>query len=91
MLGRRIKLYRLQQGLKKNELAERLGISTVILSELESDERMPDGQMIINIASALGIDVSSLMFNVPHTRNYQHGEFRKQSSLDKTTQAEKQQ
>ena len=75
MLGRRIKLYRLKQGLKKNELASRLGISTVMLSELESDERMPDGQMIINIASALGIDVSSLMFNVPHTRNYQHGEF----------------
>ena len=87
MLGRRIKLYRLKNGLSRKELATKSGISADQLSKFEDGQQRPDGHVISTLASVLNVNLPQFMFSVPHSRTYQHGEYRKQSSLSKSAQA----
>lgn len=86
MLGRKIRLYRLQQGLTKKELAVRTGISQARITAFENGRETPNTKIARVLASALGVSFPQLMKFVPSSREYQHGEFRKQSSLSKSAQ-----
>ena len=61
-LGNAIKLLRTRQGLKQPQLAEKAGISASYLSLLERGKRDPSFSTVEQIASALGVPVSILVF-----------------------------
>ena len=86
MHSSRIKLYRLQRGLSRKEVAAKTGISLAMLTLFEDGKRTPDNKTARILASVLGITYPQLMKFVPSERKYQHGEFRKQSTLSKSAQ-----
>jgi transcriptional regulator with XRE-family HTH domain len=61
-LGRAIRLCRTQRGLSQSELANIAGISVSYLSLLERGKRDPTFSTIEDIASALNVPVSILVF-----------------------------
>ena len=73
MLGRKIKLYRLQQGLTKKELAAKAGITPAMITALENgiDTQMEakDVKTIRSIASALNVSESRLLSYIPQRPN----------------------
>ena len=87
MLGRKIKLYRLQQELSKKELEVKTGIKTSMLTAYEEGKETPDTKTVRLIADVLGVPFSDFMKFVPSSRKYQHEEFKKQSSLSRAAQS----
>lgn len=61
-LGKAIKLCRTQRNLTQSDLAERARISVPYLSLLENGKRDPNLSTIENIASALNVPMSILLF-----------------------------
>lgn len=61
-LGRAIKLCRTQRNLNQSDLAERANISVSYLSLLERGKRDPNFSTVQDIAAALKIPVSILVF-----------------------------
>lgn len=61
-IGKSIKLCRQQKSWNQAELARRADISISYLSLLERNDRDPNLSTLQNIASALGIPLSVLMF-----------------------------
>lgn len=68
-LGERIKKIREEKGIKQKELADKIGISYVMLSQYERGERKPKYEMIDRIANALDIDPFYLMYGENHPIN----------------------
>lgn len=60
-----LKAARKKAGLSQIELAERLGTRQQFVSKFESGERRLDVVELVDIAHALGIDVATLMTEVP--------------------------
>ena len=73
MLGRKIKLYRLQQGLTKKELAAKAGITPARITALDNgiDTQMEakDVKIVSSIASALNVSESRLLSYIPQRPN----------------------
>ena len=61
-IGRAIKLCRTQKNMKQSELADIADISVSYLSQLERGSRDPNFSTVQNIATALNIPVSILVF-----------------------------
>ncbi len=59
--GQRIKEARKKAGMTQSELAQKLGISYVGVSQWENDLRNPKYETLQRIAAALGVDVNWLM------------------------------
>jgi len=60
LTGSRIRERRGMAGLKQAELASRIGISASYLNLIEHNRRRIGGKLLLNIASALGVDPSAL-------------------------------
>lgn len=60
-LGRRIRALRRLKRLTQQELASRIQISVSMLSNIERGQRKPETQLLINIASTLGVPDSELL------------------------------
>ncbi len=60
-LGNRLREARERLGLGQKQAAERLGISNVVLSRYECDERKPDPEMLKHIAVLYGTTVDYLL------------------------------
>ncbi len=74
MIGRKIKLYRLQQGLTKQELAEKSGISQAMLTAFEEDNvtlNIESINIAHSIATALNVTFPQLMSYIPCRPNGQ--------------------
>ena len=63
--GERLKAVRKQLNIQQQELAQRLGISYVTVSQWESGKRIPKGRTARRIAAALEIQVSELLNYYP--------------------------
>ncbi|MFR8387403.1 MAG: helix-turn-helix domain-containing protein [Lachnospirales bacterium] len=61
-LGERIKKVREEKGIKQKDLADKIGISYVMLSQYERGVRTPKYEMIDKIAKSLDIDPFYLMY-----------------------------
>ena len=61
-IGERIKEIRTQKGIKQKELANKIGISYVMLSQYERGERKPKLGMIDKIALALDVQPIELAY-----------------------------
>jgi transcriptional regulator with XRE-family HTH domain len=59
-LGDRIQKLRKQAGLKQEDLAEKVRLSTKYIQFIETAHRIPSLKAIYRIANALGIKVSEL-------------------------------
>ncbi len=60
-LGERIAAFREQQGVAREELAERTGLSTDFLSELEEADVSPSLGPLLKISRALGVRLGTFM------------------------------
>ena len=59
--GQRIKAARKKAGMTQADLAKKLGISYVNISQLETDQRSPKLETLQRIAAALGTSISNLL------------------------------
>ena len=59
MLGRKIKIYRLQQGLTKKELAAKVGITPAMVTAFEDNKQTPNLRIIRSLMSALNVSFGS--------------------------------
>lgn len=62
MLGEALRLIRVYHDLKQKQVAERLGVSTSYLSEIEKGRKAPTLDLIQRYSDAFGLPVSSIMF-----------------------------
>jgi transcriptional regulator with XRE-family HTH domain len=60
LFGRRLKILRKAKQLNQAELAERIGIETKYLSNLETGRRSPSFEKTVALANALDVPMSSL-------------------------------
>jgi transcriptional regulator with XRE-family HTH domain len=60
-LGKRIGILRRQKGLKQEELAERLGVSSQAVSKWENDQTCPDISLLPMLAQSLDVTVDELL------------------------------
>ena len=68
-LGQRLARLRKEQGFTQQELADKIGIIRVIISDYERDKIRPHYEMIIRIALALGI-TSDLLLGLDQTKKH---------------------
>lgn len=60
-IGKRISVFRKQQGLSQKELAEKIGINRTLLTDYEIGRLHLNDEMIIRISVALGISSDSIL------------------------------
>lgn len=63
-LGRRLREAREERGERLVDIAERAGISTQYLSEIERGLKEPSSEMIAAVAGALGVDLADLLIGI---------------------------
>jgi len=68
ILGRRVRHYRNEAGLTLDQLGELVGKPAPYLSLLENGKKEPRVNLVVDIAKALGVDVTDLLETTPPTR-----------------------
>lgn len=63
-LGRALREHRKERDARLVDIAERAGISTQYLSEIERGRKEPSSEMIAAVTGALGIDLAGLLTSV---------------------------
>lgn len=63
-IGRRIRNYRLQQGLSQEELAERCGLHPTYIGQVERGEKNATLESVSRIAGGLSLSLSRLFENL---------------------------
>lgn len=63
-IGKRIQYLRNQKGISQLDLALEAGVNRNYLSDLERGERNPTLKVLVKIAEALGVDLSTLVQGV---------------------------
>lgn len=81
MIGKNLKYYRMSAGLSQDELAKRLGVTKMAISNYENDKRDVDSNMLIKIADALRIKATNLLVNDNYPLEIAHGQFRKKANV----------
>lgn len=64
VLGRKLRETRERQGARLVDIAERAGISTQYLSEIERGRKEPSSEMIAAVTGALGVDLADLLIGI---------------------------
>ena len=86
MIGKNIKYYRLVKGISQEELAKKIGLNKMAVSNYEKDKRNPDMATIQGIAKALDVSLAALLSQQDQQLCIEHGAFRKHSTIKKETQ-----
>lgn len=81
MIGKNLKYYRLSAGLSQDELANRLGITKMAISNYENDKRDVDSKMLIKIADVLNVKATNLLTNSYYPVEITYGQFRKKANV----------
>ena len=63
LLGKNIRKYRIQLGMKQDELAEQVGCTSSHIGQIENNRGIPSLEMIVNIANALHTIVDQLVID----------------------------
>ena len=72
--------------MSKKDLAEKVGLSAMAITNYENGARMADMNILKNLVSVLGIRVSDFLERRNDNLQFTHAEFRKNSKLSKTQQ-----
>ena len=86
MIGKNIKYYRLLKGISQENLAKKIGLNKMAVSNYEKDKRNPDMATIQGIAKALDVSLAALLSQQDQQLCIEHGAFRKHSTIKKETQ-----
>lgn len=63
-LGKAIKLFRVNSGLKQKELAHELGVSANYLSLIENDKREPSISFLKDLAKTINVPIGVLLLDM---------------------------
>lgn len=85
MIGKNIKYYRQMKRLSQEELANRVGLNKMAVSNYELNKRTPDVSTISSLADALEVPMARLLAPDGDLA-IEHGAFRKNASITKTMQ-----
>lgn len=86
MFNKNLKYYRLMNNWSKKDLAEKVGISPMAITNYENGDRMPDMTTIKKIAEALNVRVTDFLVSRNSDLSFSHEKFRKNSKLRKGQQ-----
>ena len=81
MIGKNLKNFRLSAGLSQEELAKKLGITKMAISNYESDKRDVDSKTLIRLADALKIKAINLLKVDYYPLEITYGQFRKKANI----------
>lgn len=81
MFSKNLKYYRLKKNMTKKELAEKINVSAMAITNYENGIRRPSMEVLNSLADTLGIRVSDFLTVRNENLTFFHGEFRKTSSL----------
>ncbi len=86
MFSKNLKFYRLRKHMSKKELADRVNVTSMAITNYEKGDRKPDIEILQSLASALEVRVSDFLSVRNENIVFTHGEFRKKSALSNTQQ-----
>ena len=86
MFEKNLKYYRMKKGLSKKELACKVGLTPMAISNYESGSRKPDMDILKRLADVLEVRVSDFLKVRNEKLDFCHGEFRKNSSMPQKDQ-----
>ena len=81
MFSQNLKYYRLKNNLTKTDLAKKVGLSAMAITNYENGMRRPDMPTIKALASALGIRTVDFLTTRNSNLSFAHGEFRKNTKM----------
>lgn len=83
MFSKNLTYYRLKKAMSKAELAKQCNLSSMAITHYENGDRKPDMEVLKTLANVLGVRVADFLVVHNEGLHFQHGEFRKNSSLGK--------
>ena len=86
MFSKNLKFYRLRKRMSKKDLAVKVNVTPMAITNYEKGDRKPDMKILQALASALDVRVSDFLAVRDENIVFAHGEFRKNSSLSNTQQ-----
>lgn len=86
MFKKNLKFLRLKKKMTKKELSEKCGVSQMAITNYENGSRKPDIEIIEKLAKALDVHVADFLTSYSNDLVFEHGDFRKQSTLSKSEQ-----
>lgn len=86
MFGKNLKYYRLSNNMTMKELADKVGVTSMAISNYESDKRTPNISIFRKLAEILNVKLMDFMVVRNEDLQFKHGEFRKNTALAKTRQ-----
>ena len=81
MFSKNLKYYRLSNHLSKKDLADKVGVTAMAITNYEKGERMPSMDILKALSEALNVRVSDFLAVRNDNIEFMHGEFRKNSNL----------
>ena len=86
MFSRNLKFYRLSKRMSKKELAGKANVTSMAITNYEKGDRKPNMEILQALAAALEVRVSDFLAVRNENLAFEHGEFRKNSSLSNSRQ-----
>ena len=86
MFSKNLKFYRLRKQMSKKELAEKIKISSMAITNYENGDRKPNMEILQKLADVLEVRVSDFLAVRNENIIFTHGEFRKKASLSSAQQ-----
>lgn len=86
MFSQNLKYYRLKNNMTKKELAEKVNVAPMTISNYENGKRKPSMEILKSLASVLGVRMSDFLAVRNQNLVFSHGDFRKSSTLNKGQQ-----
>ncbi len=84
MFSKNLKYYRLLRSLSKKELANKIGVTPMAITNYENGTRSPHIEIIKKCAEVLGVTVSDFLVSRNQQLIFVHNEFRKNSTLSES-------
>ena len=86
MFNKNLKYYRLRKNMSKRELASKIDVTPMAITNYENGTRKPGMEILKLMASALEVKVSDFLAVRNESLSFSHGEFRKYTALLKNQQ-----
>lgn len=87
MFSKNLKYYRLMKSMSKKELAIKVGVTPMAISNYESGNRIPEMNIVKKLAKVLEVRISDFLVVRNENIKFCHNEFRKGVALSKEKQA----
>ncbi len=86
MFSKNLRYYRLKNSMSKKDLASKANLTSMAITNYENGSRTPNMENLKALANSLGVRVSDFLAVRNSNLVFQHGEFRKNTSMQKMQQ-----